>query len=1280
MDVFVSWTRADADGGPRRLEAALGAIDGLGVWFDEEQIEPFASIPDRVRAGLGEAKVLVAWYSAAYPTRRACREELTLALLAAERAGEGPKRVLVVNPEPGLGHVLEARLLDRRFAGPDQITDLKSLAELIADRAGEVSGPFGTIPATQPARWYGGEGWQGGSVRFVGRLNQLWAIHDQLQRTTGLAAPGAAGRAVALVSGLGGVGKSLLAAEYAHLFASCYPGGVVWLSAQGNDTGGRALAPGQSRAAADAAISQVATALDVNVTGLDPAAVREAVKSALQRRGERTLWVIDDVPSGIGAADLDAWRCPGPPVAELITTRDATEGRLARISLDVLDPADALALLIGDRQLDAGEREQAGLLAAELGYHPLACDVAGLYVRSSTSFAAYREQIAGSLENFDELAAELSSQLPGDHARQITATLATSLNALGSQAWQLLRLASQLAPVAIPKGLIAAVFADLADGADTQSRLVAGERDVNRALHDAHGDGLWRFDPGTHNVDVHVLVRQAATILDPQPGQQPATQTAAITELTAALDFAADDVRRHPAIALEAQHARYMASTAPDSDLAALLAGVDALLNTLAEYDFRAGRYASARDLAQRIYDIDRRVLGDDDPETLKSANNLTETRRAVGDVAGVRDVQQRTYDTLSQVLGDDHPDTLDSAVSLALTLGDLGDLTGARDLQQRTYDTRRRVLGDDHPDTLDSAINLAAALGNLGDNAGARDLSQRTYDILSLVRGDDHPDTLTSAVSLAAALANLGDLAGARELLQRTYDTLSRVLGDDHPITLASASHLAFVEHDLGDRGAAIALLSHVVPRRSPQHPSLPAEREALDRWRRQSERRARWNKAVGKVWLPHRSSRHGELAADTERVLGPDHPRTLTARGDLAASYWSAWSAGRTGKAIAILEQVAADTERVLGPDHPDTFTARANVAGSYQSAGRTGEAIAILEQVAADTERVLGPDHPDTLTARNNLASSYWSAGRTGEAIAIQERVAADRERVLGPDHPDTLTARANLASSYRSAGRTGEAIAILEQVAADTERVLGPDHSRTLAARNNLASSYWSAGRTGEAIAIQQRVAADTERVLGPHHPDTLTARGGLAAAYQSAGRTGEAIAIQERVAADTERVLGPHHPRTLTARGSLASSYWSAGRTGEAIAILEQVATDTERVLGPHHPDTLTARNNLAVSYWSAGRTGEAIAILEQVAADTGHVLGPYHPDTLAARADLAASYRSAGRTGEAIAILEQVATDTGRLLGPHHPDTLAARANLAMAKTERDEKSPGNGP
>ena len=975
VDVFVSWTRADADDGPRRLADALETA-GLGVWFDEERIEPFASIPDRVRAGLGEATVLVAWYSAAYPARRACREELTLALLAAERAGEGPERVLVVNPEPELGHVLEARLLDRRFAGQAEIANMKALAELIADRARQVSGPFGAIPAMRPTRWYGGEGWQGGSARFVGRQNKLWAVHDRLQRTTGLAGPGAAGRGVALVSGLGGVGKSLLAAEYAHLFASCYPGGVVWLSAQGNDIVGRALSPGQGRAAADAAIAQVATnALGQDVTGLDPAAVREAVKSALQGRGELTLWVIDDVPSGISAADLDAWRCPAPMVAELITSREAAEGRLDRIALDVLDPADALALLTGGRPLDAGEREQAGLLAGELGYHPLACDVAGLYVRSSTSFAAYRRLIAGRLETFDELAKELSGQLPGDHAREITATLATSLNGLGSPAWQLLRLAAQLAPVAIPKGLITAVFADLADGADMQDP-VAGERDANRALHDAHGDGLWRFDPDTSNVDVHVLVRQAAAICDPDPGQQPATRTAAIAALTAALAAAADDIRGHPAIALEAQHARYIASAIPGPGLTADAPG---LLGWLARYDYRAGRYASARDLQQRTYDTSRRVLGEDHPDTLASAGNLAGTLQALGDLAGARDLDQRTYDTSRRVLGEDHPDTLAIASNLAVTLQALGDLSGARDLHQRTYDTSRRMLGEDHPDTLTSASNLGATLQYLGDLAGARDLHQRTYDARRRILGEDHPDTLNSASNLAGTLQYLGDLAGARDLHQRTYDIIRRVLGEDHPNTLTSANNLAETLQDLGDLAGARDL--------------------------------------------------HQRTYDTSRRVLGEDHPNTLTSASNLAETLAAL---GDLAGARDLHQRTYDTSRRVLGEDHPDTLTSASNLAETLAALGDLAGARDLHQRTYDTRRRIVGEDHPNTLGSASNLAATLQDLGDLAGARDLHQRTYDIIRRMLGEDHPATLTSASNLAETLHELGDLGAAIALLSQV--------------------------------------------------------------------------------------------------------------------------------------------------------------------------------------------------------------------------------------------------------
>ncbi|MGJ5759908.1 tetratricopeptide repeat protein [Streptomyces galbus] len=378
---------------------------------------------------------------------------------------------------------------------------------------------------------------------------------------------------------------------------------------------------------------------------------------------------------------------------------------------------------------------------------------------------------------------------------------------------------------------------------------------------------------------------------------------------------------------------------------------------------------------------------------------------------------------------------------------------------------------------------------------------------------------------------------------------------------------------------------------------------------------------------------------------IHGSDHPDTLTARHNLAASYGAA---GRIQDALDLRERVLTDYERVLGPDHPDTLTARHNLAASYGAAGRIQDALDLGERVLTDYERVLGPDHPDTLDARHNLAISYSDAGRIQDALDLRERVLADRERVLGPDHPATLTARHNLAVSYGAAGRIQDALDLRERVLADYERVLGTDHPDTLDARHNLAISYGAAGRIQDALDLGERVLADRERVLGPDHPATLTARHNLAVSYGAAGRIQDALDLRERVLADRERVLGPDHPATLKARHNLANSYGIAGRVQDALDLRERVLADRERVLGPDHPDTLKARHNLANSYGDAGRIQDALDLRERVLADRERVLGPDHPDTLTARDSLA-------RAREAAAAIQQPDTATRATAPAHQP-------------------------
>ena len=256
----------------------------------------------------------------------------------------------------------------------------------------------------------------------------------------------------------------------------------------------------------------------------------------------------------------------------------------------------------------------------------------------------------------------------------------------------------------------------------------------------------------------------------------------------------------------------------------------------------------------------------------------------------------------------------------------------------------------------------------------------------------------------------------------------------------------------------------------------------------------------------------------------------------------------------ATELYKEVIEARIKVLGAEHPETLTARANLA--YWT-GHAGDAAGARDQYAAllpVRERVSGPEHRETLTVRANLAR--WT-GEAGDAVGARDQYEAllpIQEKVFGPEHPETLTARANLAGMTGNAGdpvRARDQFAALVPVRAG---VSGPDHPETLAARYHLA--YWT-GMAGNATAARDQFAAllaDREHILGSEHPDTLLTRAGLAS---WTGQAGDPAGARDQYAAllpIRTRILGPQHPRTLATRDSLAR--WT-GEAGDAAGARDQ---------------------------------------------------------------------------------------------------------------------------
>ena len=798
---------------------------GLRVWFDATEIDDFASITRAVTEGLAKSKALLAYYSKTYPLRRACQWELTAAFLAAQTEGNPRDRVLVINPEKKpdnpdpSAHIHPIELRDAKFLNaPNDNGEMQQLVQAVVKHVGELSGPLADIHPLGAPSWYGMT--PVGSTRFVGRLKEMWEVHSLLHagdvaQITG--AP-AATSGIGQVQGLGGVGKSLLAEEYALHFGAAYPGGVFWLRAYGNDDAKAALGPEEREALRADQMRGMADRLGIDTHGLTAEQIEGALSRKIASENKDCLWVVDDMPNGLDGEALRRWFAPHSLARTLITTRSREYGSLAKgIDLSVLTPDEGLQLLTSRRKpASKNEEAQARELANDLGYHALALDVTASALRSSVAaepFSDFRAKLARPDKDALALAETLADALPNGHEKSIAQTMLRSIRGLGAEGLDFLRLASVLAVAPIPASLVTAVFekADKLSTEDAEERASLAFKQVTSAsLAEIAGD----------NQDarsVHTLVSRAVRFQEKSvPERTHALRTAAIVALLAEIPKSAEDPKLHKQIDFHVAHARQVV-TIPENLPEANLIG------WVARYDKVRGLYASARMLYERELEFRRRVQGPEHPSTLTTMNNLAATFSAQGDLAGARKLQEETLGIRRRVLGPEHPETANSMNNLALEILAQGDTAGARKLQEEVFAIHRRLLGPAHPSTLTAMNNLATTLAAQGDLAGARKLDEETLAIRRRMLGSEHPGTLQSMGNLAATLRAQGDLAGARKLNEEVLVVRIRVLGPEHPDALAM-NNLAGTLSSQGDLVGARKVQEETMKIRrrvlGPEHP----------------------------------------------------------------------------------------------------------------------------------------------------------------------------------------------------------------------------------------------------------------------------------------------------------------------------------------------------------------------------------------------------------------------------------------------------------------------------
>ncbi|MEH2027735.1 tetratricopeptide repeat protein, partial [Nostoc sp.] len=598
--------------------------------------------------------------------------------------------------------------------------------------------------------------------KFVGREAELEKLHQQLQTSRQVE--------IVAVAGMGGVGKTELATQYAKQHLQNYQGGVCWLSAQGIDVGIQILRFAE---------------LKFKLIAPDDWELADRLKYCWQnwQQGE-VLLVFDDVTDY--KKQVQPYLPPeSPRFKVLLTTREEFDRTLAQLPLGVLKPLAAMKLLksLVDRERLKSEPWVAREICKSLGYLPLALELVGRYLDTMPDLSL--ETLLKRLQKKrleHEAIAKANPLMRYEYG--VAEAFALSWEQLDENAQSLACWLSLYALADIP---FSVEWIKDDDEQELWDKAIAELGKLH--LVQWQSKGIYRLHP---------LIRQFFQMKLDESSEADEVKTAFAAQMVEVAKQIPQQPNREdilnltPFISHIAEIATHLSQYLSDEDLTWPFTG-------LGWFYKGQGLYQQAEPWYKLCVEAAENRLGLEHPYVATSLNNLALLYESTGRYSEAEPLHLQALELRKRLLGDNHPDVANSLNNLALLDESTGRYSEAEPLHLQALELRKRLLGDNHPDVANSLNNLAGLYESTGRYSEAEPLHLQALALRKRLLGDNHPDVAASLNNLAGLYESTGRYSEAEPLYQQALALRKRLLGDNHPHVATSLNNLAGLYESTG-------------------------------------------------------------------------------------------------------------------------------------------------------------------------------------------------------------------------------------------------------------------------------------------------------------------------------------------------------------------------------------------------------------------------------------------------------------------------------------------------